>query len=108
MTASEEPHLPYGIPPGRSVLDATNRRLLQELTADPRASAAQLARRVGMSAPAVRERLARLEDLGVIRGYHLDIDPAAIGLPVAAWVRIRPGPGQLNKIVDLAARTPQV
>ena len=99
---------PISFPSGRSPLDETNRRLLDALSADPRASAAELARQVGMSAPAVRERLTRLEQTGVIRGYRLDIDPAAIGLPVAAWVRIRPGPGQLPKIADLAARTPQV
>jgi Lrp/AsnC family transcriptional regulator, leucine-responsive regulatory protein len=94
--------------PGKSKLDATNVRLLDELIADPRATAAELARRIGMSAPAVRERLARLEESGVIRGYRLDVDPAAIGLPVAAWVRVRPGPGQLTRIADLADRTPQV
>jgi len=44
----------------------------------------------------------------VIRGYRLDIDPAAVGLPVAAWVRIRPGPGQLPKVAELAQRTPEV
>ena len=85
-----------------------NQQILAALTDDPRLSASELARRVGMSAPAVRERVARLEQAGVIRGYRLDIDPAAIGLPVAAWVRIRPGPGQLPKIAELAARTPQV
>jgi Lrp/AsnC family leucine-responsive transcriptional regulator len=95
-------------PNGKSLLDATNIRLLEVLSADPRASAAELARRVGMSAPAVRERLIRLQDADVIRGYHVEIDPAAIGLPVAAWVRIRPGPGQLRKIAELAQRTPQV
>ena len=61
-----------------------------------------------MSAPAVRERVSRLEQAGVIRGYRLDVDPAAIGLPVAVWVRIRPGPGQLTKIAELAVRTPEV
>jgi Lrp/AsnC family leucine-responsive transcriptional regulator len=61
-----------------------------------------------MSAPAVRERVNRLEEVGVIRGYRLDVDPAAIGIPVAAWVRIKPGPGQLPKIAALAARTPEV
>ena len=61
-----------------------------------------------MSAPAVRERLTRLEEAGVIRGYRLDVDPAALGLPVSAWVRLRPGPGQLPKVAELAARTPQV
>jgi Lrp/AsnC family transcriptional regulator, leucine-responsive regulatory protein len=97
-----------GFPRGRSPLDETNMRLLDALDADPRATAADLARAVGMSAPAVRERLARLVQSGVIRGYRLDIDPAAIGLPVTAWVRIRPGPGQLAKIAELARRTPQV
>jgi len=85
-----------------------NIRLLAELAADPRRSASDLARRIGMSAPAVRERVARLEEAGVIRGYRLDIDPGAIGLPVTAWVRIRPGPGQLPKIAELAARVPEV
>jgi Lrp/AsnC family transcriptional regulator, leucine-responsive regulatory protein len=93
---------------GKALMDDTNRRLLDSLLADPRASVAEIARRIGRSAPAVRERLARLEEAGVIRGYRVDIDPAAIGLPVAAWVRIRPGPGQLPKLADLASRTPQV
>jgi Lrp/AsnC family leucine-responsive transcriptional regulator len=101
-------HAVNNLPDGKSLLDDTNRRLLAELTADPRASAAELARRVGMSAPAVRERVARLEEAGVIRGYRLDVDPAAVGLPLAAWVRVRPGPGQLPRIAELAARTPQV
>jgi len=90
------------------VLDDVNRELLRLLDRDPRCSAAELARRVGMSPPAVRERIARLEQAGVIRGYRLDVDPAALGLPVTAWVRIRPGPGQLPRIADLAARVPEV
>ena len=93
---------------GTSLLDEVNVRLLQILVTDPRLGTSELARRVGMSAPAVRERIGRLERAGIIRGYRLDIDPAAIGLPVAAWVRIRPGPGQLPKIAELAERTPEV
>ncbi|MCA2215956.1 Lrp/AsnC family transcriptional regulator [Jidongwangia harbinensis] len=107
MTSSSVPSR-SGFPDGRSPLDPVNRRLLEALSADPRLSAAELARRVGMSAPAVRERVSRLEEAGVIRGYRLDIDPAAIGLPVAAWVRVRPGPGQLPRIAELARRTPEV
>ena len=90
------------------LLDAVNRRILALLVEDARMSTSELARRVGMSAPSVRERVARLERAGVIRGYRLDVDPAALGLPIAAWVRVRPGPGQLPKIADLARRTPQV
>jgi Lrp/AsnC family transcriptional regulator, leucine-responsive regulatory protein len=108
MVTSPPPRLPDGLPDGKSLLDEVNRRLLAELGADPRLSVAELARRVGMSAPAVRERVTRLEEAGVIRGYRLDVDPAALGLPVAAWVRIRPGPGQLPKVAELAARTPEV
>jgi Lrp/AsnC family leucine-responsive transcriptional regulator len=90
------------------LLDDTNRRLLALLAADPRLPVTALARRVGMSAPAVRDRLTRLEEAGVIRGYRLDIDPAALGLPVAAWVRVRPGPGQLGRVAELAAARPEV
>ncbi len=97
---------PDGLPDGN--LDEINRGILAALADNPRQSTAELARTVGMSAPAVRERVGRLERAGVIRGYRLDVDPAAIGLPVTAWVRIRPGPGQLPKIADLARDTPRV
>lgn len=90
------------------LLDAVNVRLLAELRDDPRLSMSALARRVGMSAPAVTERVARLERAGVIRGYRLDVDPAAVGLPVAAWVRVRPGPGQLPRLSELARATDAV
>lgn len=102
------PKVSAEVPSGKSVLDDVNRRILAALTDDPRLSASELARRVGMSAPAVRERVTRLEEAGVIRGYRLDVDPAALGLPIAAWVRVRPGPGQLPKIAELAERTSQV
>lgn len=69
---------------------------------------AELARRVGMSAPSVTERVQRLERLGVITGFRMEVDPAALGMPVTALVRIRPGPGQLPKIAEEARNTPQV
>jgi Lrp/AsnC family leucine-responsive transcriptional regulator len=67
-----------------------------------------LARQVGMSAPAVAERIQRLERAGVITGYRADISPAALGLPVTVFVRIRPTAGQLPKIAQLAQETPEV
>jgi Lrp/AsnC family transcriptional regulator, leucine-responsive regulatory protein len=97
---------PAGLPHGTSALDEINQRLLAVLAEDPRQSTAEPARRVGMSAPAVRERVTRLEETGVIRGYRLDVDPAALGLPVAAWVRLRPGPGQLPKPAEPPAQVP--
>jgi Lrp/AsnC family leucine-responsive transcriptional regulator len=89
-------------------LDKVNRQLLTELHSDPRMTMSALARRVGMSSPAVTERVQRMERTGVIRGYRLDVDPAALGLPVSAWVRVRPGPGQLPKIAKLAAALPNI
>jgi Lrp/AsnC family transcriptional regulator, leucine-responsive regulatory protein len=108
MTASRAPRITTGPTDRRSSLDETNQRILTLLCEDPRQSTAALARAVGLSAPSVRERVARLEETGVIRGYRLDVDPAALGLPVTAWVRVRPGPGQLPKIVELAARMSEV
>jgi Lrp/AsnC family transcriptional regulator, leucine-responsive regulatory protein len=90
------------------LLDNVNLRILTELRDSPRLSMAELARRIGMSAPAVTERVQRLRQAGVIVGCHLDIDPAAVGLPVTAFTRIRPMPGSLPKIAELAAELPQV
>jgi Lrp/AsnC family leucine-responsive transcriptional regulator len=89
-------------------LDDVNRRLLAELSSDPRIGMSALARRVNMSAPAVTERVQRLERAGVIKGYRLEVNPAALGLPVTAFARIRPAAGQLSKIAELARSLPQV
>ncbi|HEY2518999.1 MAG TPA: Lrp/AsnC family transcriptional regulator [Streptosporangiaceae bacterium] len=91
-----------------ALLDDVNRRLLRELYSEPRITMSALARRVGMSAPAVTERVQRMERAGVITGYRIDVDPAALGLPVTAFARIRPAPGQLPKIAELAANLPEV
>ncbi len=90
------------------LLDDVNRAVLAELHANPRLSMSALGRRVGMSAPAVTERVQRLERAGVIRGYRLDVDPAALGLPVTAFTRVRPAPGQLPRVAELARQLSQV
>jgi Lrp/AsnC family leucine-responsive transcriptional regulator len=90
------------------LLDEINRRLLQELQADARISIAELGRRINLSAPAVGERLQRLERAGVITGYHAEVDPKAIGYPIAAVVRVRPTTRQLQKIPELAREIPEV
>jgi Lrp/AsnC family leucine-responsive transcriptional regulator len=94
--------------PSSRVLDAINVRLLSELSTNPRVSISELGRRVGMSSPAVAERIRRLEDSGVIRGYQLELDPAALGLPIAAYVRVRPNAGQLPRIAEVARSIPEV
>lgn len=84
-----------------SKVDAVDRKLLLALSTDARTSLADLARLVGLSAPSVADRLRRLEERGVIKNYSVEIDPAALGLPLAAWLRIRPVPGNLHKVAGL-------
>jgi Lrp/AsnC family transcriptional regulator, leucine-responsive regulatory protein len=90
------------------LLDAVNLRLLAALADEPRVTLAALGRRVGLSAPAAAERLQRLREAGIIHGYAVELEPAALGLPLAAFVRVRPGPGTLDKVAALAQQTPQV
>jgi Lrp/AsnC family leucine-responsive transcriptional regulator len=90
------------------LLDATNRRLLQELQEDARLTVAELGRRVNLSPPAVAERLRRLEREGVVTAYRAEIDPRAVGFPIAAVVRIRPTARQLHRIPEIARETPEV
>lgn len=92
----------------KPLMDAKNLALLRLLRDDPKASVSELARQIGMSPPAVRERLERLKEAEILRGYRIEIDPAALGYPVAVFIRVRPMPGQLSKIAALAKRTPEV
>ena len=90
------------------ILDDTNLRLLAELQADARLTLAELGRRVGLSSPAVAERIGRLESDGVIRGYHADIDPRALGYSLSAVIRIRPAARQIADVARQAQQTPEV
>jgi Lrp/AsnC family transcriptional regulator, leucine-responsive regulatory protein len=90
------------------LIDDINRRLLTELQENARLTLAELGRRVGLSSPAVAERLQRLERQGVIRGYHAEIAPATLGLPLTAIIRARPSPGQLYNVAELAQETLEV
>jgi Lrp/AsnC family transcriptional regulator, leucine-responsive regulatory protein len=89
-------------------LDGTNIRLLGEIQSSARLSNAELGRRVGLSAPAVADRLARLEESGAIVAYRTELDPRALGFSLSVVLRIRPAPRELKKVADLAQRTPEV
>lgn len=82
-------------------LDGVDAAILRALAEDARIGMADLAREVGLSAPSVTERVRRLEEAGVIKGYEAVIDPAALGRSLAALVRIRPMPGLLAKVADV-------
>jgi len=89
-------------------VDETDLRLLAELQTDARLSLAELGRRVGLSSPAVTERLQRLERDEVILGYHAELNPRALGLSLTAVIRVRPAPTQLHKVAEVADATPEV
>jgi Lrp/AsnC family transcriptional regulator, leucine-responsive regulatory protein len=72
--------------------DATDRKILSILREDGRASHAAIAKKVGLSAPAVGERVRKLEQSGVIKGYRAILNPAALERDVSAYVAIAPQP----------------
>ena len=82
--------------------------LLNELQADARLSFRELGRRVGLSAPAVAERVKRMETAGIIKGYHVHIDLGAIGLPITAMVRATPHAGKKDALEEAATSLPEV
>ena len=77
--------------PARTELDATDRRIIRVLAQDGRASYQAIADEVGLSRPAIMERVKRLEESGHIRGYRVQLDRAKIGLHVTAFVAVRYG-----------------
>jgi Lrp/AsnC family leucine-responsive transcriptional regulator len=70
------------------LLDTAGWQLLQALQEDARLSYTELGHRVGLSAPAVAERVRRMEDAGIISGYHAEINRAKIGFPITAIIRM--------------------
>jgi Lrp/AsnC family transcriptional regulator, leucine-responsive regulatory protein len=88
--------------------DRVSAGIVAELEADARLSLAELGRRIGLSAPAVAERLQRLERDGVITGYHAEVEPKALGYTLGVIMRIRPAARQLARVAELARETPEV
>jgi Lrp/AsnC family transcriptional regulator, leucine-responsive regulatory protein len=89
-------------------LDAVDIGILTALGRDARVSTSDLARSAHMSAPSIADRVRRLEAAGVIRGYSVEVDPAALGFTLSALIRIRPLAGQLQKVAGLIADTEEV
>ncbi len=96
-------------PPAPTVeVDESDLALLRALAEDARQSQRALARTIEMSAPAVADRLARLERAGVIRGYRVDIDWAALGYPVVVYLAVTAGPGvDLSEIIKAISALPE-
>jgi Lrp/AsnC family leucine-responsive transcriptional regulator len=89
-------------------LDAMDHKILAELQANARLAFAELGRRVGLSTPAVIERVRRLEDAAVILRYTAQVDPAKVGLPLRAFIKITVVGERLEHFKGLARRVPEV
>ena len=90
-------------------LDETDREILELLQRDSRRSFADIAKAVSLSAPAVKRRVSRLEDLGVIRGYTLQLDHAKLGRPLDAFTELRfAGSTSVDAIAAIATEIPEV
>ena len=93
----------------KSNLDHTDWAILAELQADARLSYAEIGRRVGLSSPAVQERVRRLEDTGVIKGYRVDINPTKVGLGIIAYSRLRQVNGKdREQVIHVITQTPEI
>ena len=88
--------------------DVIDRKILYELQVDARISYAELGRRVGLTTPAVIERVRKLEDAGVITGYRVEIDTAKIGLPITAFVRMSIAGVDYGRIIEVAQNSNEV
>jgi DNA-binding Lrp family transcriptional regulator len=92
----------------RIEVDDLDLALLRALSVDARQSQRALARAVGMSPPAVADRIARLERSGAIRGYRADVDWAALGYPVVVYLSVTAGPGmELRGIIQAILEMPE-
>jgi len=76
------------------LLDVTGWQILQALQENARLSYSELGQRVGLSSPAVAERIRRMEDAGIIGGYHAEINLAKVGFPITAIIRLSTAPGE--------------
>jgi Lrp/AsnC family transcriptional regulator, leucine-responsive regulatory protein len=90
------------------LLDGVGWKLLTLLQEDARRSYSELGRIVGLSAPAVAERVRRLEEVGVITGYHAAVDPAKVGLAIAAVMRLSGVSERIPQLTELIIATPEV
>jgi Lrp/AsnC family transcriptional regulator, leucine-responsive regulatory protein len=90
-------------------VDAIDRLLLDLLRGNARMSYAELARQIGLSAPAVHERIAKLEAAGTIRGYHADVEPEAVGLGVTAIIGVVQESGvDVDDVLTALYRLPEI
>lgn len=92
----------------KALFDPINRSILEVLQADARIGYAELGRRVGLSPPAVAERVKRLEDQGIITGYRAEVDRGKLGYPLTAFIRLRTTSDLYPRLRQTLAEVPEI
>ena len=92
----------------RTVLDDTDRGIIDLLIDDCRRSLRTIAAHVGLSAPAVRDRILRLEDIGVIEAFSVRLNARALGFSLEAVLAVEPLPGKLRAVEQVLHELPEV
>ncbi len=90
------------------MIDEIDWKILKELQENARTSFAELGRRVGLTTPAVIERIRKLEDAEIITGYRVEIDTAKVGLPITAFIRMSISGVEYSKIITVAEKSKEV
>lgn len=90
------------------MIDAIDWKILKELQINARITFAELGRRVGLTTPAVIERIRKLEDAAIITGYRVEIDTAKVGLPITAFIRMSITGVDYSHIIEVAKDTTEV
>jgi Lrp/AsnC family leucine-responsive transcriptional regulator len=89
------------------LLDQTGLKIIQALQADGRITFAELGRQVGLTTPAVAERVRKLEEAGLIAGYHAEVPPAQVGQGILAFIRLTTVSERYPRVLALAKRRPE-
>jgi Lrp/AsnC family leucine-responsive transcriptional regulator len=89
-------------------LDEADRRLIVALDRNARMATTDLAKLIGLSPQSTADRVKRMEDLGVLTGFTVHLDPAALGLGIGAYIRIRPAMGELQRVARLIAEIAEI
>jgi Lrp/AsnC family transcriptional regulator, leucine-responsive regulatory protein len=88
--------------------DPTDRSILVALAANGRVTVRELAQSIGLSAPSVTDRIRRMEDIGVISGYTINIDQRALGMVISAHLRMRPVQGELKRVMSMLINASEI
>ncbi|WP_109353988.1 Lrp/AsnC family transcriptional regulator [Sphingorhabdus sp. EL138] len=89
-------------------LDKIDRAIIAALTENGRMTIRELAAKIGLSSPSIKERIHKMEDAGAIQGFTIVVDPTVFGLCVAAHIRMRAMPGEVKRVAQMLIDLPEV